>query len=173
MTEIVDLPVLRKVYSSTVFIKATPEAIWDAITKSEWTERYGLTSAVEFDLKPGGAFRVLTPERMKADGLRQGRELPDSVVEGEVLAAFPGRRLVTTYQLTLDKELSDEPPGRLSYLIEPGGHDVTALTVVFEASNRLARVASGAAHADGAIGGFDWVVSDLKSVLETGSAFKE
>ena len=40
-----------------MYIKATPEAIWDAITKPEWTARYGYGGAVEFDLRPGGAFR--------------------------------------------------------------------------------------------------------------------
>ena len=33
-----------------VYIKATPEAIWDAITKPEWTERYGYGGIAEFDL---------------------------------------------------------------------------------------------------------------------------
>jgi len=41
-----------------IYIKATPEAIWDALTKSEWTERYGYTGIVEFDLRPGGAYVV-------------------------------------------------------------------------------------------------------------------
>ena len=33
-----------------VWIKATPQAIWDAITKPEWTERYGYGGIAEFDL---------------------------------------------------------------------------------------------------------------------------
>ena len=36
-----------------VYIKATPEAIWDAITKPEWTDRYGYGGRVEVDLRPG------------------------------------------------------------------------------------------------------------------------
>ena len=40
-----------------VFIQATPQAIWDAITKPEWTERYGYRSIAEFDLRPGGSYR--------------------------------------------------------------------------------------------------------------------
>jgi len=38
-----------------VYIKASPEAIWDAITKPEWTQKYGYRGIVEFDeLRPGG-----------------------------------------------------------------------------------------------------------------------
>ena len=40
-----------------VYIKATPEAIWDAITKPEWTQRYGYGGIPEFDLRPGAALR--------------------------------------------------------------------------------------------------------------------
>ena len=41
-----------------VFIKATPQAIWDAITKPEWVERYGYACKAEFDVRPGGAYRA-------------------------------------------------------------------------------------------------------------------
>src|SRR6185312_10207232 len=41
-----------------VYIKATPEAIWDAITKPEWSERYGYPGRAEYDLRPGGSYRV-------------------------------------------------------------------------------------------------------------------
>ena len=40
-----------------VWIKATPEAIWDAITKPEWTDRYGYGGIPEFDLRPGAPLR--------------------------------------------------------------------------------------------------------------------
>jgi uncharacterized protein YndB with AHSA1/START domain len=40
-----------------VYIRATPEAIWDAITKPEWTGRYGYGGRAEYDLRPGGAYR--------------------------------------------------------------------------------------------------------------------
>ena len=41
-----------------VYIKATPEAIWDAITKPEWNERYGYPGRGEYDLRPGGSYRA-------------------------------------------------------------------------------------------------------------------
>jgi len=164
------------VYRTTVYIKADAQTIWDALTKSEWTERYGFEAPVEVDLKPGGTYRILTPQRLRNDARENGRELPETLVEGEVLAAYPPRRLVTTFQFTRDKELSQEGPGRLSYEIEgfgPEGHDVTAVTVSFEGPPGANLALLGANHAAGALGGLDWVTSDLKSVVETGQAFKE
>ena len=53
-----------------VYIKATPEAIWDAITKPEWTERYGYGGVADYDLRPGGALPAFTE---RGDGRDRGR----------------------------------------------------------------------------------------------------
>ena len=58
MTTKTETLVTTQVYR--VYIKASPQAIWDAITKPEWSERYGYGSRVEYDLRPGGTLpRVL------------------------------------------------------------------------------------------------------------------
>lgn len=44
---------------SRVYIKATPQAIWDAITQPEWQVKYGYRAATAYDLRPGGDFRGL------------------------------------------------------------------------------------------------------------------
>lgn len=49
-----------------VYIKATPQAIWDALTKPEWTQRYGYTGLVDYDLRPGGAYTVRPTEEFRA-----------------------------------------------------------------------------------------------------------
>ena len=58
-----------------VYIKATPEAIWDAITKPEWSEQYNYSARVDYDLRPGGAFKATPGEAVDAgqqrDGLRR------------------------------------------------------------------------------------------------------
>jgi uncharacterized protein YndB with AHSA1/START domain len=41
-----------------VYIKATPQKIWDAITQPEWSARYGYAAPGEYDLRPGGAYRA-------------------------------------------------------------------------------------------------------------------
>ena len=67
-----------------VFIKATPGAIWDAITKPEWAERYGYRSRVEYELRQGGAYRAFGPGPVSAAGaagaraLRRSRRRPRS-----------------------------------------------------------------------------------------------
>jgi uncharacterized protein YndB with AHSA1/START domain len=71
-----------------VHIRASAEAIWTAITDPEWTQRYGYRAPSEFELRPGGAFRGLANEGMKAMGT------PDLVVEGQVVEVDPPRRLV-------------------------------------------------------------------------------
>ena len=64
-----------------IYIKATPEAIWDAITKPEWTERYGYAGKAEYDLRPGGAFRTLPGDAM-ADFKKALDSLPPDQREG-------------------------------------------------------------------------------------------
>ena len=60
-----------------VFIQATPEAIWDAITKPDWNERYGYRCRQEFDLRPGGAYKAFANDDMRAMGTG---EVADNVV---------------------------------------------------------------------------------------------
>ena len=56
-----------------VYIKASPDAIWDAITKPEWTQKYGYRGIVEFDaLEPGGTVPLSRQRRDAADGDARG-----------------------------------------------------------------------------------------------------
>jgi uncharacterized protein YndB with AHSA1/START domain len=147
-----------------VYIKATPEAIWDAITKPEWTERYGYGGRGEFDLRPGGTYRGFTTDAMRSMGA------PDVAVEGEVIEADPPRRLVLSLHFVMDPELAAERVTRLTYEIEPRSGGVTRLTVIhdLEGAPKLALLLSGGMEDVGAGGGWAWMLSDLKSLLETG-----
>jgi uncharacterized protein YndB with AHSA1/START domain len=149
-----------------VYIKATPEAIWDAITKPEWTERYGYGGRGEYDLRPGGSYTGYANEGMRAMGA------PDVGVAGEVIEADPPRRLIQTWQMMMDPEMAAEGPTRLTYEIEPRDGGVTRLTVIHELDGtpKLALLMSGGMEDGGAGGGWSWVLSDLKSLLETGAA---
>ena len=75
----------RTVQAYRVYIKATPQAIWDAITKPEWTAKYGYAGMVDYELRPGGKFRVHANEGMKAFGM------PDIISDGEVVQADDDR----------------------------------------------------------------------------------
>jgi uncharacterized protein YndB with AHSA1/START domain len=86
-----------------VYIKASPQAVWDAITKPEWTERYGYGSRVEYDLRPGGRYRAFSTEEMKAARAEMGGgPTPDVIVDGEVIEADPPHRLVQTWRMLMD-----------------------------------------------------------------------
>jgi uncharacterized protein YndB with AHSA1/START domain len=163
MTTAEQAAVTTQVYR--VYIRATPEAIWDAITKPEWTERYGYGGRAEFDLRPGGAFRAHTGQEMRDMGA------PEIMVDGEVIEADPPRRLVQTWRMAMDADMAAEGFTRLTYEIEPIDGGVTKLTVVhdLEGAPKLAHIVAGGMEAQGAGGGWAWVLSDLKTLLESGS----
>jgi uncharacterized protein YndB with AHSA1/START domain len=152
-----------QVYS--VYINATPDAIWDAITKPEWSARYGYGGDVEYDLRPGGGFRVHASEEFRAVGA------PEIVVDGEVIESDPPRKLVQTWRMLMDDEMAAEGFTRLTYEIKPTDNG-TKLTVVheLEAAPKLAAMVGGASEDAGAGGGWAYVLSDLKSVIETGKS---
>ncbi len=149
-----------------VYIKATPQAIWDAITKPEWTEQYGYGGRGEYDLRPGGAYRGLASEAMRSMGA------PDVAVDGEIIEADPPRKLVQTWRMVMDQTMASEGFTRLTYEIEEGKGGVTRLTVIhdLEGAPTLALLLSGGMEDQGAGGGWSWVLSGLKTLLETGAS---
>ena len=153
-----------------VYIKATPEAIWDAITKPEWTERYGYTGLVDYDLRPGGHYKVRPTPQFRAGAEARGNQLPEVIIEGEVLEADPPRKLVTTFHMLMDPQTAAEPATRITHEIKDTGNGVCSLTLTHELEGApvLAAIISGAYEDEGAGGGHAWVLSDLKSLLETG-----
>jgi uncharacterized protein YndB with AHSA1/START domain len=151
-----------------VYIRATPEAIWTAITDPEWTERFGYGGRVEYDLRPGGDYRAWTSEEMRASGA------PDLAIDGEVIECDAPRRLVQTWRMVMDEGMTAEGFTRLTYEIEPGEGDVTKLTVTHDLTGapRLYALMNGEFEDQGAGGGWAWVLSSLKTLLETGAAIR-
>lgn len=147
-----------------VYIRATPEAIWEAITKPEWTVKYGYAPVVEYDLRPGGAFRAHANEGMKALGC------PEIISDGEVIESDPPRKLVQTYRMTMTPEMAAEAFTRLTYDIEPVRGGVTKLTVTHDVTGApmWASVLRGESESRGAGGGWSEILSGLKTLLETG-----
>ena len=164
MTTTVATTATTQVYR--VYIKATPEAIWDAITKPEWTERYGYGGRAEFELRPGGAYRGYSAEGMRKMGA------PDIAVDGEVLEADPPRKLVHTWRMLMDPAMAAEGFTKLTYEIEPRKEGVTRLTIIHELEGAPSQqlLLSGGMEDQGAGGGWSWVLSSLKTLLETGQS---
>jgi len=149
-----------------VYIKATPDAIWNAITSREWTQKYGYCAPSEYELRPGGKYRAFATDAMKAHGG------PEVVVDGEVIESDPPRKLVQTWRALWDPEMVKEGAKRLTWEIQPGPGGVTTLTVTHdvEGAPKTAETVSGKNPQAG--GGWAFILSDLKTLLETGKGFQ-
>lgn len=156
-----------------VYIKASPEAIWEAITDPAWTNRYGYTGYLHADLRPGGAMRVVPNDEFKAGAEAQGFPCPDVLVDGEILEADPPKRLVMTWRFHMVPAMAEEGFTRVSYDIAviDGGFCRLTLTHELDGAPMIAHMVSGADEdaGQGGGGGWAWVLSDLKSLLETGA----
>jgi uncharacterized protein YndB with AHSA1/START domain len=151
-----------------VYIKASPQRIWEAITEPEWTEKYGYGGRGVYDLRPGGKYTGYASEAMQSMGS------PEVAVDGEVIESDPPTRLVMTWRMKMDETMIAEGFKRLTYEIFEIGDGVSRLTLTHELDGapNLAMLLSGAWEQPGrggAGGGWSWVLSDLKSLLETGA----
>jgi len=130
-----------------VFIKATPERIWEAITTPDFTERYFYGARIE-----------------TKDGRRVAHG-PNGELWGDepVLESEPPRRLVHEWRSRYDPELAAEEPSRVTWEIEPQEGGYSLLTVTHD---RL----EGAPKTAASVAGPGWmmVLSGLKTLLETG-----
>lgn len=169
MTSPTSTPIPSSTVSETtqvfrVHIKATAEAIWEAITSPDWNARYGYRMPTEYELRPGGRLRGLANDGMRSMGI------PEVVIEGEVLEADPPRRLVQTWRMLFEPAQAAEPFTRVTYEIEDLGSGVNRLTVIHDVAGAPihASLTSGETLMGG--GGWPYILSDLKSLLETGTA---
>jgi uncharacterized protein YndB with AHSA1/START domain len=134
-----------------VFIKASPEQIWEAITTPEFTTKYFHGSYVDSTFEPGAPYMGYSADRSKL------------WVDGEIVEADPPRRLQHTWRSLYDEASAKEPHSRVTWEIEPGEGGISKLTVVhdqLDASPLTAQSVSGA--------GWMFVLSGLKTLLETG-----
>jgi uncharacterized protein YndB with AHSA1/START domain len=129
-----------------VFIRATPEAIWEAMTNPEFTEQY--FHGVRLELRNGRRYSTT----------QSGVSWDEAVVEED-----PPRRLVHEWVSYYDSEMAAEAPSRVTWEIEPQDDGTCLLTLVhdrLEASPKTAASVAGP--------GWMYVLSGLKTLLETG-----
>ena len=154
-----------------VYIQATPEAIWEAITSPDWNARYGYKSVSEYELHAGGNYRSLATAEMRAVGM------PEAVIDGQVLESDPPKKLAHSFHAYFSEEMAAEPGIIVTYFIEPedaGG--LTRLTVVTDVNNSpvtAAIVSGGDSKLTDGGGGYPFILSDLKSLLETGRSLQD
>jgi len=129
-----------------LFIKASPEAVWDAITKPEFTQRYFYGMRIE-----------TTAER------RRVFASDDDWGDDTIVELDPPRKLVHGWRAKWSEELRDEPESRVTWELEPQDDGTTLLTLVHDRLERSPKTAAG-------VSGPGWmrVLSGLKTLLETG-----
>ncbi len=134
-----------------VYIRTTPERLWQAVTDPDFTVRFLHRTRVE------SSWRAGEPIRYWVDA--------EVVVAGTVLDADPPRRLVTTWSFRRAAALRDDAPSRVTWDVEPLG-DTCCLTLVHDQfvahTPTFTRVGSG----------WPLVLSSLKSLIETGTGLE-
>jgi uncharacterized protein YndB with AHSA1/START domain/DNA-binding transcriptional ArsR family regulator len=129
-----------------IFIKTTPERLWEAITDPEMRAKYSFGVETHSDWNPGSEYRSSVPGVI-------------DIAEGENLEVDPPRRLVQTFTALWSDEVKSEGASRVTWEIEPVG-DSCRLTIVHD---QLPEGASGELY-----GGWPQILSGLKTLLETG-----
>ena len=136
---------MEKVFE--IYIKTTPERLWEAIVTPEQREKYNFGAGVWGELKPGAKYTM---------SARNGTVM---LGEGEILEVDPPRRLVQTMVALWSDDVKSEGPSRITWEIEQV-RDSCRLTVTHD------RLREGAN--DQLYGGWPMILSGLKTWLETG-----
>jgi uncharacterized protein YndB with AHSA1/START domain/DNA-binding transcriptional ArsR family regulator len=136
---------MEKVFE--IYIRTTPEQLWEAITNPTVRAKYHFGAGVQSDWTPGSHY---TLEHPGADG---------PLAEGDNLVVEPPRRLVQTMHVRWSEEAESQGTSRVTWEIEPVG-DSCRLTVIHD---QLSDDAPSELY-----GGWPMILSGLKTWLETG-----
>jgi len=130
------------------FIRTTPEKLWAALTTSEFISQYWFGMNIESDWKVGSPWKLIYPDGRIAD-------------TGEILEIDPPRRLVLKWRNEFRPELKAEGYARCSMELEAQDNAVklTINHTIERADSRFIEAVSG---------GWPRILSNLKSLLETG-----
>ena len=140
---------MEKVFE--IYIKTTPERLWQAITDPEMRRKYTFGVGVYSDWKPGSPYQAKAGAETISPSM--------AIAEGENLEVDPPRRLVQSYRALWSDDVKGEGTSRVTWEIEPVG-DSCLLTVTHDQLREGAN--------DELFGGWPMVLSGLKTLLETG-----
>jgi uncharacterized protein YndB with AHSA1/START domain len=135
----------------TIYIAATPQKVWEALTTAEFSRKYFSGHAVEVDLRVGGAYIMRTP-----DGSLH--------ISGEVIECDPPNKLTVTFNVNWPALVEKLGPTLVTYEIEQAG-DAVKLTMLQSHDRPI-----GDDILSGGREGWPAILSSLKSLLETGNA---
>ncbi|MGA3352363.1 MAG: SRPBCC domain-containing protein [Acidimicrobiales bacterium] len=135
---------MEKVYE--IYIRATPEQLWEAITDPEIRSKYNFGARVDSEWKVGSRLEMRAPKAGQLLG------------EGEVLEVDPPLRLVHTMVALWSDEVRKEGPSRVTWQIEPVSDSCRLLLTHDQLQGANEEV----------FGGWPMIISGLKTWLETG-----
>jgi uncharacterized protein YndB with AHSA1/START domain len=136
---------MEKIYE--IYIKTTPERLWEAITNPEMRRKYSFGIGVITDWAPGSHYEGVTPASSTP------------ILEGENLEIDAPRRLVQSFRALWSDDVKSEGTSRVTWEIEPVG-DSCCLTVTHDQLREGGN--------DEIFGGWPMILSGLKTLLETG-----
>jgi uncharacterized protein YndB with AHSA1/START domain/biotin operon repressor len=136
---------MEKVYE--IYIRTTPERLWEAITDADIRRKYNFGAAPDTDWTPGTHFEMSAPKA------------PGPLAEGEVLECDPPRRLVHTMTALWGDDVKAEGSSRVTWEIEQVA-DSCRLIVTHDQLREGAN--------DQLYGGWPMILSGLKTWLESG-----
>src|SRR5580698_8353853 len=130
------------------FIRTTPERLWSALTDPQFTRQYWFGVHADSDWKAGSPWQLVFADGRVAD-------------TGEIVEADPPRRLVIKWRNEFRPELKAEGYSRCTMYLEPRGEAVK-LTITHQMEK------PGTKFIEAVSGGWPLILSNLKSLLETG-----
>ena len=140
----------RSTYVYVTYIRTTPEKLWSALTDAEFMKQYWFGMHCESQWVPGSSWKLISEEGQVYD-------------VGQVVEAEPPRRLVLRWQNQWKPELTAEGESQCTMELEPVGPAVKlSITHTIERE--------GSKFIEAVSGGWPKILSNLKSLLETGSA---
>jgi uncharacterized protein YndB with AHSA1/START domain len=135
-----------------IYIRTTPEKLWQALTKPEFTRQFWYETWQECDWKKGSSWKIMIPDGRVADS-------------GEVLEIVPHKRLVVSWRKEFVPDMHAEGHSRLTYELEQQGDTVklTVTHVMDKDDSKLIKAVSS---------GWPPILSSLKSMLETSESLE-
>jgi len=134
------------------YIQTTPEKLWDALTKPEFTQQYWAGTRHETDWKQGSSWKLMIPDGRVGDS-------------GEIVEIEKPRRLVLKWRNEFIPEFKAEGYTRATFDLEPD-EDGVKLTVTHEMDRHESKMIEAVSN------GWPKILASLKTLLETGQSLK-
>ncbi len=139
----------RSTYVYVTYIRTTPDRLWQALTDAEFIRQYWFGMHAESSFTTGSPWKLVSTDGIVFDA-------------GEIVEAEPPRKLVIRWRHVNRPELAEEGDSLCTMTLEPeqGAVKLTITHAVDRDPSRLIEAVSG---------GWPKVLSNLKSLLETGA----